>query len=106
NKENTGGSGNVFDHNLYYSTGVCKWVWDTVPVSDFNTWKSVTGGDNNSSVATDPQLVNLLLPDLHLQTTSPAKNTGVLLSASGDIDIDGQPRVFDTDIDKGADEIN
>lgn len=106
NKENTGGSGNVFDYNLYYSTGIYKWVWDTVPVSDFDTWKTITREDSHSIAATDPQLVGLILPDLHIQNTSQAKNTGVLLSISGDTDIDGQPRVFDTNIDKGADEIN
>lgn len=106
NKENAGGSGNVFDYNLYYSTGAYKWAWDAAPVADFDAWKTVTGEDSHSSVGINPQLVSLSLPDLHIQATSPAKNTGVILSASGDTDIDGQPRVFDTNIDKGADELH
>jgi len=106
NKENTGGSGNTFDYNLYYSTGIYKWVWDAVPVSDFNKWKTVIGGDNNSNSDIDPQLVDIFLPNLHIAATSPAKNTGFLLPISGDKDIDGEQRVFDTKIDKGADEVN
>jgi hypothetical protein len=52
----------------------------------------------------DPLLLNLVLPDLHLQATSPARNSGQNLAELGQVDIDGQPRVAGGTVDIGADE--
>lgn len=108
NKENTGGYANVFDYNLYYSGGTNKWIWDTVTYPDFDSWRSAMGGDANSVAGVDPKLANLSVPDLHIQPSSVARNTGFFSSVliHGDTDVDNERRVFDEQIDKGADEIN
>ena len=54
--------------------------------------------------AIDPLFSNLALPDLHLQTTSPAVNAGAGLTGIGSTDIDGKARVLGAGIDLGADE--
>ncbi len=54
----------------------------------------------------DPLLINAPT-DMHIRSSSPAKNSGALLDTAiiGTLDIDNQPRVIDGAIDIGADEI-
>lgn len=98
------GSNNIVDNNLYYTTGTAKWIWNGTAYTDFSAWKTACGGDGGSSIGDDPLLVSAVTPDLHIQAGSPAKNTGVKLSADvhGTADIDGNPRIVNNKISKGA----
>jgi hypothetical protein len=104
NKQTTDGSNNSIDFNLYFSTALQKWNWDNVAYSDIETWKGACGGDANSTANKDPQLVSATLPDLHIGSNSPAKNSGTFVSGTvhGERDIDGRARVTNNQISKGA----
>lgn len=104
------GSGNVIDNNLYFTTGTPQWIWNTTngtPYTDLNSWRATSGMDAASVSGVDPLLVNLALPDLHLQSTSPAKNAGVIINADvhGTTDIDGNPRITGNKISLGAHQV-
>lgn len=98
------GTNNIIDHNLYYTTGTAKWIWNGTEYTSYDAWKTACGGDANSSNGTDPFLVNTTLPDLHIQSSSPAKNTGIVINTDvhGSTDIDGKPRIVNGKISKGA----
>jgi hypothetical protein len=103
-KYTTTGTNNIIDNNHYYTTGTAKWIWNGTEYTDFAAWKTACGGDGGSTFGIDPLLVNIALPDLHIQTGSPAKNTGVIISTDiqGAVDIDGNPRIVNNKISKGA----
>lgn len=103
-KYTTTGSNNVIDNNLYYTTGTAKWIWNGTAYTDYAAWKTACGGDSGSSNGIDPLLVNNTSPDLHIQAGSPAKNTGVIISSGiqGSTDIDGNARILNNKISKGA----
>ncbi|WP_177230255.1 right-handed parallel beta-helix repeat-containing protein [Chitinophaga sp. CF118] len=101
------GSGNVIDNNLYFTTGTPQWIWNSTngpAITDFSAWKTTSVNDASSVYGIDPLLVSSTLPDLHIQSTSPANNTGVVISAdvNGQTDIDGRPRIINNKISKGA----
>lgn len=98
------GTNNIVDNNLYYTTTQAKWIWNGTPFTDFAAWKLACGGDGASTNGIDPLLVNIALPDLHIQPGSPAKQTGVVISEAinGSVDIDGNPRILNNKISKGA----
>ncbi|HEY8896223.1 MAG TPA: right-handed parallel beta-helix repeat-containing protein [Niastella sp.] len=98
------GSNNVIDNNLYYTTGTAKWIWNGTEYTSFAAWKTACGGDGASANGIDPLLVNISSFDLHIQTGSPAKNTGVVISEviNGSTDIDGNARIVNNKISKGA----
>ena len=101
------GSNNIIDNNLYYTTGTPQWIWNSTngtPNTDLNAWKAASGNDANSSNGADPQLKNTSLPDLHIQSSSPAKNSGQVIPAdiNGATDIDGNARIVNNKISKGA----
>jgi hypothetical protein len=101
------GSNNTIDYNLYYTAGPYQWIWGSTngtPITDFIAWKTNSGGDANSTSGTDPLLMDIVAPDLHIQTGSPARNTGLVISAgiNGTTDIDGNPRIVNSKINKGA----
>lgn len=104
NKQTTDGSNNSLDYNLYYSTGTQRWNWNNVAYTDFSSWKAACGGDANSTTGNDPQFVSTILPDLHIRATSPAKNSGRVVSSTvhGEKDIDNQTRIVNNQISKGA----
>jgi len=104
-KYTTTGSNNIIDYNLYYTTGATKWIWNGTEYGDYNTWKTACSGDANSTNGINPLLANTASPDLHIQTVSPAKNSGVVISAdvNGSADIDGNTRIVNNQISKGAD---
>lgn len=102
-------SGNVIDHNLYYSTGGApssSWAWTGEPYTGFAAWQAATGNDANSTFA-DPLLVSPGTGDLHLGPGSPAIGAAVALApeVAGTLDIDGTPRVSGAAADLGADEL-
>ena len=102
----TQNSGNVLDDNLYFSPGGTAnstWQWIGITYDSFAAYQSATGNDLHSRFV-NPRLVSVSLPDLHLQTTSPAIDAGTSLPNLGAYDIDGQPRVQNV-VDLGADEV-
>jgi parallel beta-helix repeat protein len=111
-KYTTTGSGNIIDNNLYYTTGTAKWIWQdqlgatTGGYADFNAWKTASGSDGASTNGIDPLLLNINTAsfDLHIQSSSPAKNAGAIISSDvhGSTDIDGSPRIVNNKISKGA----
>jgi len=101
------GSNNIIDNNLYYTTGTPQWIWNSTngkPYTDFNAWKTASSNDANSLNGADPVLQSTSLPDLHIQSSSPAKNSGLVISAdiNGATDIDGNTRIVNGKISKGA----
>ncbi len=101
-KKNTG---NVVNNNLYFTAqGGGEWQWKNKAYSNFSAYQAATGNDANSLFNLDPLFVNLLTPDLHLQTTSPAIDAGANLSEVGSVDWDGDARTQGAAMDIGADE--
>lgn len=98
------GSDNIIDNNLYYTTGTAKWIWNGTEYTDYNAWKTASAQDANSTHGIDPMLVNNSTPDLHILSSSPAKNSGSVISeaVNGKTDIDNKPRTESGKISKGA----
>jgi len=103
-KYTTTGSNNVIDYNLYYTSGTATWIWQGTPYTDFEAWRSACGGDAASTHGIDPLLANTINPDLHIQSASPARNSGRVISEeiNGTMDIDGNTRIVNSKISKGA----
>jgi len=101
------GSNNTVDHNLYYTAGAYQWIWGSTNgtvITDAGAWKTASGWDAASDFGTDPLLVSVAAPDLHIQAASPARNSGVVISSyiNGSSDIDGNTRIVNNKISKGA----
>ena len=101
------GANNVIDHNLYYAAGPYQWIWGSTNgtvITDAGEWKNVSGSDAATDIGADPLLVGLVVPDLHIQAASPARNSGVVISSgiNGSSDIDGNQRIVNNKISKGA----
>jgi hypothetical protein len=94
------------DYNLYYSSvnsSVADFVWNGTNHTGFSSYQSATGKDSHSRYA-DPLFLSLTAPDLHVQPTSPAVNSGIDLGSAvvGTLDFAAQPRLQGTTIDIGA----
>ncbi|HEX6432005.1 MAG TPA: hypothetical protein VF008_30145, partial [Niastella sp.] len=98
------GTNNIVDNNIYYTTGAPKWIWNGTEYTSFAAWKTACGGDVGTTNGIDPLLISTSTPDLHIQSASPAKNTGIVISAAvnGSTDIDGNTRIVNNKISKGA----
>jgi hypothetical protein len=102
------------DHNLYFAAGGASvsWTWNGTSYLTFASYLAATGGKEAGSRFADPQFFSLgnpnvtppIIPDLHVQSTSPAVNAGINLGASvvGTLDFAGNPRVQGANIDIGA----
>jgi len=103
-KYTTTGSNNKIDYNLYYSANTFKWIWNGLEYTNLNEWKTAFNGDLSSTNGNDPLLSSIIIPDLHIKSTSPAKITGNFISTeiNGLTDIDGLPRIVNNLISKGA----
>lgn len=106
-KYTTTGGNNVMDHNLYYTKGTPQWFWNTIndkAVTGFSTWQAISGMDVHSIYGKDPLLISSTVPDLHIESGSPAHNAGIFISAAinGATDIDGNPRAVNGQISIGA----
>lgn len=103
-KYTTTGSNNTIDNNLYYTSGTAKWIWNGAEYTDYTAWKTACAGDAASTNGTNPLLNSITTPDLHIQSSSPAKNTGLVISSdiNGTTDVDGNTRIVNNKISKGA----
>lgn len=104
-----GSSGIAFDHNVWFAPGgaaSAEFIWNGAEHVGFAAYRAATGHDAGSLFA-DPQLVAPASGDFHLLPTSPAINAGdpVTTVASGEVDLDGAPRLSGPRVDAGADEI-
>lgn len=102
-------TGNVVDYNLYYAAGGGTdgvWQWQNVTYTTFAAYQAATGNDVHGLAGTDPLFVSNAVPDLHLQSASPAIDAGDNLPGTqvGTTDIDGDPRIIGGTIEMGADE--
>lgn len=102
-KYNKTGSGNLIDHNLYFSAFPSGWIWNTTygpSYTNFNDWKAAGGADTNSIAGSDP----LLSQDYRLSANSPAGNAGYVLpeGVCGALDFSGQSRIQNNKISIGA----
>ena len=89
----------VSDYNLFYRGGESKALYD----SDWGyrtlaQWSSY--GYDAHSVVGSPQYLNAAADDFHLSSGSPARDTGVLVGIS--VDMDGVPIPSGSAPDKGA----
>ena len=103
--------GTILDYNLYFSAagvGGCQWSWNMKALTGLPAWKRATHSDAHSFFADPLFSATGAVPDLHLQSRSPAVNAGspYYHAASGETDIDGQPRVSNARVDIGADELS
>lgn len=98
------GSGNVIDYNLYYTTGATQWTWNGALYTDYNAWKAASSSDTNSTNGVNPLFINTSGTNLHLQSSSTAKNSGQVISdiVNGSTDFDGNTRIVNQQISKGA----
>ncbi|MBN1505330.1 MAG: right-handed parallel beta-helix repeat-containing protein [Sedimentisphaerales bacterium] len=96
----------VFRYNNVWNNAMANYI-----VMDAQTGAIELDGDNDrngtmGNISQDPRFVNPLNRDYHLTFESPCINGGDpgYAFAEGQIDIDGQPRVYGSRIDIGADE--
>jgi hypothetical protein len=95
----------VIDHNLYYCASGAKastWAGASVTVTGFDKYVESTGNDHRSRFL-DPHFVDPAAKNFHLQADSPALATGTTDGIpSGELDLDGSPRVKSGSIDIGC----
>jgi len=103
-KYTSSGSGNSIDQNLYYSPEGAHWIWNGVDLTDFDGWKAAAAADAASTHGLNPLFVGLEEEDFHLQATSPAVGSGLVLPEHviGALDFDGKPRVSAQTVAQGA----
>jgi parallel beta-helix repeat protein len=73
------GTGNVFNHNLYYPDIPKGWKYRDDILSDFNAWQKNAGQDDHSIIA-DPLLNSPASGDFTLKPKSPAVDAGTWLT--------------------------
>ncbi len=96
---------NVVDYNLYFADGSpARWQWRKRWFLGFDAYRTGTGNDAHGLFA-DPRFVAPARADLHIQPGSPAVDRGDPTAPSGNVDIDGHPRVVGSGVDIGADEV-
>lgn len=95
---------NLVDYNLYFAPAGAansSWEWQTVWYDGFAAYQAGTGNDAHALFA-DPQLLNMVAPDLRLRAASPAIDRGDNTALAGDVDFAGNGRIVNGVIDLGA----
>ncbi len=98
------------NYNLYYTTSGSNDIVieiDGIEYNEFSTYQTATSQDINSNFSNPLFLIATIpSPDLHINTSSPAIDTGnpLFISGSGETDMDGDIRVYNGNVDCGADE--
>lgn len=80
-------TGSVFNLNLFYTNGANTsgvWQWGTPTYGTIAAWRTASGQDANSLSGSDPLLRARTSYDLRLQSTSPARNAGMVVSGTTD----------------------
>lgn len=106
---NTASLNNALDYNLYFCPGSVNNVQFTWQDKTYTTYAGFVAGSGQDadSLFANPLFVNTTTYDLHLSSNSPAVNRGDpgFVPGSGEVDIDGDPRVLGGRVDIGADEL-
>ncbi|MCJ8013870.1 right-handed parallel beta-helix repeat-containing protein [Paenibacillus sp. KQZ6P-2] len=101
----TKNSGNVVDYNLYFAPGgssKATWTWKNNLYTGFAAYRNGTGNDAHSLFA-DPLFLNASSNDFHLQSASPAVDSGLMdTNIIGTLDIEGKARVLGAGVNMGA----
>lgn len=96
----------VLDHNLYYSDAGANgstWVWQGNQYASIAAYRAAAAQDGHSLFA-NPQIIDLIAPDLHITSGSPAIDSGLDYGAVviGASDFAGSSRVAGATVDIGA----
>lgn len=87
-------------NDLFKDSGTYTGYWSG-DRETLGNWQTATSQDANS-VAQDPLYIDEVGRDLHIQSSSPCKNSGTDLSGTYDIDFDGNTRPWGCIFDMGA----
>jgi hypothetical protein len=101
-----------FDYNIFFTlsgtSGNAEFSLNGNSYTGFSNYKSGTGMDAHSTFQ-NPLLVSnsITATDVHLSSSSPAKNAGnpSLVAGAVETDMDGEARINNTVVDIGADEV-
>jgi len=95
----------VIDHNLYYcasGANASTWAGASGAVTGYDKYVESTGNDRNSRFL-DPHFVDAAAKNYHLQSDSAAIAAGTADGVpTGQLDLDGSPRVTSGKIDIGC----
>jgi len=94
------------DYNIYFSSlssTSADFLWNGTDHTGFAAYQSAAAQDSHSQYV-DPQFVSLTTPNLQVEPTSPALNSGINLGSTieGNVDFAGNPRSSGGTIDIGA----
>ena len=94
------------DYNIYFSSlssTSADFLWNGTDHTGFGAYQSAAAQDSHSQYV-DPQFLSLTTPNLQVEPTSPALNSGINLGSSieGTVDFAGNPRSTGGTIDIGA----
>jgi len=104
-------SGNVVDYNVYYCDDGdtnAQWQWKNATSTGFSAYKSAAGNDAHSTFANPLLILGGTAPNLHIQPAAPAVDAGdpTFVSGTDELDIDGGPRIVNSRVDIGAQEMS
>jgi cysteine-rich repeat protein len=100
-----GNVANTLSHNVWFTSGTPRFVWNGDEYGSLAAYRSATGQDTGSLLA-NPLLVDPANGDVHLGAGSPAIDAGdpSFVAGIGETDVDGAARVNGPRVDAGADE--
>jgi len=94
---------NVFSNNIYFSEENPKWSWGSTTYSNFGSYTTGSGQEENSIYA-NPMLADPKNGEFALTKNSPAIDSGKIIDSSvhSDYDYGGNTRIINNKIDMGA----
>ncbi|HVM95012.1 MAG TPA: choice-of-anchor Q domain-containing protein [Candidatus Acidoferrales bacterium] len=106
-RSENGNVNDTLDYNLWRTSAATPtFVWQNVEYDSLAAFQAGSGQDTHA-LSTDPQFVDPATFNFHLQSTSPAVNSGnpAFVPGMNETDFDGATRVVGGRVDIGADEI-